>query len=147
MKILDIDFKVSEDQNVLKESTSRPVLSTVLEEGDLDAKTELFPAKDFQGGNTLERMPEAPTEVPPLLVPEKNPKMYQLVQMSGESSFWWDSTDSDEGTFEAGLSQSFSPFQSPFLNDAVGYDNINDDGNFEKRAINMGFLSFFFIKA
>ena len=27
-------------------------------------------------------------------IPKRNPKMYQLVAMESESSFWWDSVDS-----------------------------------------------------
>ena len=27
-------------------------------------------------------------------IPRRNPKMYQLVAMESESSFWWDSVDS-----------------------------------------------------
>ena len=56
-------------------------------------------------------LPEAPTDVPQMLIPEKNPKLYQLVQMSGESSFWWDSTDSADAA-TGGLGQNFSSFES-----------------------------------
>lgn len=135
IKTLITDSRVSQDPIAVVETTPRPALSTVLEEGDLDSKSELestslFSARDFESGNTLERLPEAPVEVPPLLVPEKNPKMYQLVQMSGESSFWWDSTESDEGSVGAGLSQNFSQFQSRITNDFV--NEISDDGNFKR---------------
>ena len=46
-----------------------------------------------------------------MLIPAKNPKLYQLVQMSGESSFWWDSTDSADAA-TGGLGQNFASFES-----------------------------------
>ena len=62
-------------------------------------------------------LPDAPTDVPPMLIPAKNPKLYQLVQMSGESSFWWDSSESaDAGA--GGFVQNFATFESS-MNDAV----------------------------
>jgi len=69
-------------------------------------------------------LPDAPTDVPPILIPAKNPKLYQLVQMSGESSFWWDSSESsDAGT--SGLVQNFTTHESSMSDDAVADGTIN----------------------
>lgn len=38
-------------------------------------------------------LPPAPEMEPDLAIPKGHPKMYQLVAMSEESSFWWDSVD------------------------------------------------------
>lgn len=80
---------------LLKRHDSFTNLSTVLEDDDEDVRSEsLFSTTTLNASEMVEVGPAA--DVPPMLMPDKNPKMYQLVQMSGESSFWWDSTDSDE---------------------------------------------------
>ena len=48
-------------------------------------------------------LPEAPEAEPEVVVPDRNPKLYQLVAMSEESSFWWDSVDANEETSELTL--------------------------------------------
>lgn len=63
-------------------------------------------------------LPDAPTDVPPMLIPSKNPKLYHLVQMSGEGSFWWDSTESNE---PGELGHNFSR--------ASGPSGLVEDGN------------------
>ena len=88
-------------------------LSTVTEEpettDDKSDTTSEAPASLFSHTEPVSIvLPEAPTEVPAMLIPAKNPKLYQLVQMSGEGSFWWDSTDSTES---GGLGQTFTPPQ------------------------------------
>jgi hypothetical protein len=87
----------------------------------------LAPQSLFSQSETSEMpMPEAPSEVPPMLIPAKNPKLYQLVQMSGESSFWWDSTDSSNADGALG-----SPdFGQNFATNFDSYDNNPvHDGN------------------
>jgi len=78
---------------------------------------------DPEGKSTLDRLPAAPSDIPPIMVSEKNPRMYQLVQMSDESLFWWDSAESDEGSAAAGLFQNLSPF-SQCMTDDVKYGNL-----------------------
>ena len=64
-----------------------PKISTS-EPSQEDAASEDKPANDD------EERDEAADDVAPLNMPKKNPKLYQLVQMSQEgSSFWWDSVD------------------------------------------------------
>ena len=49
-------------------------------------------------------LPEAPTTVPDINLQPRNPKLYELVSMSQDASFWWDSVDSDETLqFSGGL--------------------------------------------
>jgi len=87
-------------------------LSTVTEESETaddrsDTASVNAPASLFSHTEPVSIvLPDAPTDVPQMLIPAKNPKLYQLVQMSGEGSFWWDSTDSTES---GGLGQTFDP--------------------------------------
>lgn len=47
-------------------------------------------------------LPEAPAEEPTLSLPTRNPKLYSLMSMGQDSSFWWDSVDAaEEPTFQA----------------------------------------------
>jgi hypothetical protein len=85
----------------LKRSDSFSALSTVVEEAEsTDEKSETVSEAPASLFSTAEQasmvLPEAPADVPPMLIPAKNPKLYHLVQMSGEGSFWWDSTDSTD---------------------------------------------------
>jgi hypothetical protein len=52
----------------------------------------------------LPSLPESQAEV---VLPERNPKLYELVQMSEDSSFWWDSVDANEDTSELTLETDF----------------------------------------
>jgi hypothetical protein len=79
-----------------KRRDSFSALSTVAEEADEDrsdtaseAQVSLFSHAEPESMI----LPEAPTNVPPILIPAKNPRLYELVQMS---SFWWDSADSND---------------------------------------------------
>jgi len=100
----------------------------LVEESGLDsmASLEVDPVSFSghpEGKSTLDRLPAAPSDIPPILVSEKNPKMYQLVQMSNESSFWWDSAESDEGSAATGLFQNLSLFYQ-HMTDDVEYGNL-----------------------
>ena len=98
--------------NVIKRRDSFNTLSTVIEaveEEDQSETNSEAPQSLFSHTESTEILPEAPTDVPPLLIPEKNPKLDQLVQMGSDSSFWWDSTDSSGG---GGLVQNFASFDS-----------------------------------
>ena len=71
-------------------------------ESELDSESislapppKLFSENEETLSQVLEQIPTISTEEPDVKVPERNPKMYQLVQMNSCSSFWWDSTDSD----------------------------------------------------
>ena len=40
-------------------------------------------------------LPQLPEDAPPVVLPKKNPKLYELVNLSQDSSFWWDSVDTN----------------------------------------------------
>ena len=49
-------------------------------------------------------LPEAPTDEPEVKMQPRNPRLYELVSMSQDTSFWWDSVDAEEGCeFSGGL--------------------------------------------
>lgn len=49
-------------------------------------------------------LPEAPTDEPEVTMQPRNPRLYELVSLSQDTSFWWDSVDADEGLeFTGGL--------------------------------------------
>ena len=68
---------------------------------------------DKQLKETLDKMPQAPSEVPKVHIKPRNPHLYQLCQMNSTSSFWWDSsTDSND---EFGLNFRSDGVPSPFV--------------------------------
>ena len=56
-------------------------------------------------------------------IPKRNPKMYQLVAMESESSFWWDSVDSTVNLNDDGGDQKFAETDDGMLR-AVRYYNV-----------------------
>lgn len=55
----------------------------------------------------LTGLPEAPADEPNINISERPPKLYQLVNVSQETSFWWDSVDATAIEEEDGEAASF----------------------------------------
>ena len=53
-----------------------------------------FPRYPFSDVTKLSAGDEEDQSIPEVKIPKRNPKLYQLVAMESESSFWWDSVDS-----------------------------------------------------
>ena len=111
---------------MLRRRDSFTTLSTVVEEteaaDDRSDTASVARVSLFSQDPASIVLPDAPTDVPAMLIPAKNPKLYHLVQMSGEGSFWWDSTESNE---PGELGHNFA--RSPPASGRI--ELVDDDGN------------------
>ena len=126
---LTVDFISEAPPSLLPEDSICEAMPSIM---SVDSST-LAPESLFSHSENVEMdLPEAPVEVPPMLIPAKNPKLYQLVQMSSESSFWWDSTDSSNPDGAIGSPGSGQNFGASFdsYDGTVTYPNdAVHDGN------------------
>ena len=134
---LTVNFISEAPPSLLPEDSICEAMPSIM---SVDSST-LAPESLFSHSESAEmELPEAPVEVPPMLIPAKNPKLYQLVQMSSESSFWWDSTDSSNPDGAIGSPGSGQNFGASFdsYDETVTYTNDEDavhDGNAKKGQI------------
>ena len=67
--------------------------------------------------------------IPEVKIPKRNPKLYQLVAMESEASFWWDSVDSSIS--DANMNDSPESPESP----GAGDDGMYDAGGRRRPAV------------
>ena len=123
---LTVDFISEATPSLLSEDSICEALPSLL---SCDS-TSLAPQSLFSHTESVQmELPEAAADVPPMLIPAKNPKLYQLVQMSGESSFWWDSTDSSDQDGALGTPPGFGHNFGASFDSYTNDNNVVLDGN------------------
>ena len=81
---------------------SKPVEETKPKPPERPPPPKIFGPEDDPSAKV--DLPEAPTDEPEVNMQPRNPRLYELVSMSQDTSFWWDSVDAEEGCeFTGGL--------------------------------------------
>ena len=75
------------------EPTGAPIQESAAAVPPRPPPPKIFGAED-DPAKTVD-LPEAPMDAPEIKLPERNPKLYSLMSMGTDSSFWWDSVDDD----------------------------------------------------